>query len=95
MLGVRELLPGVLERMPRGPTILGSRPMPRHMAVGRDRAACPPNTALQLTASREIVRFLKVFYAVRSRQLNANPFGGFHLCMSIIVNPLLCYTSTI
>jgi len=65
------------------------------MAVGRDRAACPPNTALQLTASREIVRFLKVFYAVRSRQLNANPFGGFHLCMSIIVNPLLCYTSTI
>jgi hypothetical protein len=34
----------------------------------------PPNTALQLTASREIVRILKAFLA-RSRQLNAKPLA--------------------
>ncbi len=36
----------------------------------------PPNTAFQLTASREIVLFLTWFCAARLPQLNANPFGG-------------------
>src|SRR5687767_14061383 len=35
----------------------------------------PPNPSLQLTASREIVRFLSVV-AVRSRRLNGNPLAG-------------------
>jgi len=38
--------------MPGRSAVSAARHVPRRSALGRDRAACPPNPALQLTASR-------------------------------------------
>jgi len=63
--------------------------------ASRATATGAPNTPFQPTASRARSLLFERDSMQRSRQLNANPFGGFHLCTSIIINPLLCYTSTI
>jgi hypothetical protein len=46
------------------------------MRLCRKAEAPPPNPALQLTASRARSLIFGKPYSARSRQLNANPFGG-------------------
>jgi hypothetical protein len=57
----------------------------------------PPNMPMQPTAfgAQDRCFFEIILCGAPRRRLMGGPFGGFHLCMSIIANPLLCYTSTI
>src|SRR6266498_3437493 len=59
--GILYRMPGELRRVPRRSDSSDSWPMPRHMALERDRAACPAQHGVAADRfAREIVGILKL-----------------------------------